>query len=115
MAWGGWIRGRKAANDMGLPYVRLVNIKMARFAIKIINFSNYKAIVISQADIGPSVVATGCQLASNREVKVIKNEFRIFGRDPHLDVGLTPAALKGATTFSKMTIVKTTLSITIKD
>ncbi len=26
MAWGGWIRGRKAAADMGLPYVRLINI-----------------------------------------------------------------------------------------
>ncbi len=65
MAWGSWIRGRKAANDMGLPYVRLVNIKMARFAIKTIKCSNYKAIVISQAVIGPSVMAPGCLLVSS--------------------------------------------------
>jgi len=26
MAWGGWIRGRKAAADMGMPYVRLIYI-----------------------------------------------------------------------------------------
>jgi hypothetical protein len=115
MAWGGWIRGRKAANDMGLPYVRLINIKMARFAMKTIIFSNYKAIVISQVDVRPSALAPDCRLASNREVKGIKNEFRIFGWDSHLDVGLTPAVLKGAATFSKMTIVKTTLSITIKN
>jgi hypothetical protein len=115
MAWGGWIRGRKAANDMGLPYVRSASIKIARFARKLIKCSNYKAIVISQADVWPSVMAPDCRLASKREVKGIKNEFRIFGQDPHLDVGLTPAVLKGAVTFSKMTIVKTTLSTTIKN
>jgi hypothetical protein len=63
----------------------------------------------------PSVVAPDCRLASNREVKGIKNEFRIFGRDPHLDVGLTPAVLKGAATFSKTTVCQTTLSITVKN
>jgi len=59
-------------------------------------------------------VAPDCRLASNREVKGIKNEFRIFGRDPHLDVGLTPAVLKGAATVSKTTLGQMTLSITIK-
>jgi len=60
-------------------------------------------------------VAPDCRLASNREVKGIKNEFRIFGRDPHLDVGLTPAVLKGAATVSKTTLGQMTLSITIKN
>ena len=24
MAWGGWIRGRKAAVELGLPYIRFI-------------------------------------------------------------------------------------------
>jgi len=46
MAWGGWIRGRKAAADMGIPYIRSVFESNQKLTIHLIQtyFCNMMAI-----------------------------------------------------------------------